>query len=183
MDSERIALIDMDGTLADYTGVLHEELEKLASPDEPPVPEDFHEGPDWLKRRAEIIKKQHGFWRNLPKVPEGFQVLQLLQDLKYEPMILTKGPTRTTSAWTEKRDWCHEHLPGTKVTITEDKGLVYGKVLFDDFPPYILRWLEWRPRGKVIMLEHPWNYDFKHEQVFRFRGSKDLEALRKWLQS
>jgi hypothetical protein len=45
--------------------------------------------------------------------------------------------------------------------------LVYGKVLYDDFPPYILRWLEWRPRGKVLMLDAQHNRDFTHPNVFR----------------
>ena len=47
--------------------------------------------------------------------------------------------------WTPTRvdreaQWCQHHLPGVPVTITMDKGLVYGKVLVDDYPPYVERW-------------------------------------------
>tara|TARA_Y100000310_G_C20512920_1_gene729762 strand:+ start:436 stop:588 length:153 start_codon:yes stop_codon:yes gene_type:complete len=48
------------------------------------------------------------------------------------------------------------------MTITEDKGIVYGKVLVDDYPCYIKRWLENRPRGLVIMPAHSYNRDFEH---------------------
>ena len=55
--------------------------------------------------------------------------------------------------------------------MTEDKGLVYGKVLFDDWPEYITSWLEYRPRGLVIMPNHPHNQGFKHPNVIRYIGS------------
>ena len=37
----------------------------------------------------------------------------------------------------------------------------------DDWPEYIKPWLEWRPRGLVIMPDQPWNQDFEHPQVVR----------------
>jgi hypothetical protein len=88
-------------------------------------------------------------------------------------MILTKGPYNATSAWTEKVQWCREHIYYVPITITEDKSLVYGKVLVDDWPPYVTQWLEWRPRGLVIMPDQPWNQDFIHPNVFRYRGHQD----------
>jgi hypothetical protein len=73
-------------------------------------------------------------------------------------------------------------LPDAQVTITQDKGLVYGKVLFDDWPGYITRWLEWRPRGLVLMLDHSWNQGFQHDNVIRITSEADfprvIEALK-----
>jgi hypothetical protein len=48
-------------------------------------------------------------------------------------VILTQGPRRNANAWTGKKLWIDRNLgPDTDVTITRDKGLVYGKVLVDD---------------------------------------------------
>lgn len=179
-DSDKVALIDMDGTLALYDFALFKALEELRSPNDPEVSLHGHH-PPWLRNRIKLIRQQPGFWRNLEKDELGFMTLDLLKELEYSLMVLTKGPVTTTSAWTEKREWCHEHLPGVPVTVTENKGLVYGKVLFDDYPPYIQAWLKWRPRGKVIMTHHAWNQDFEHERVFRLGTPEDLPALRAFL--
>ena len=82
-------------------------------------------------------------------------------------------------AWGEKLEWCRLHLPeDVQVTLTEDKGLVYGRVLVDDWPPYVLRWLEWRKRGLVIMPAREWNEGFEHRQVIRYvAGQNDAEVL------
>jgi 5'-nucleotidase len=39
----------------------------------------------------------------------------------------------------EKVEWCRQHLPGTSLAITEDKGVIAGDVLAEDWPPYIAR--------------------------------------------
>jgi 5'-nucleotidase len=168
-ETEHVALLDLDGTLADYDTSMRTKLEALRSPGEPELGDDFHDGPEWLQNRRALIKNAPGFWRDLQRINRGFEVLEVLRQLKFELMVLTKGPSRATSAWTEKVLWCQEHLPDVKVTVTEDKGLVYGRVLFDDWPPYFLRWLKWRPRGLVIMLDHPHNRGFEHPNVFRYR--------------
>lgn len=170
-DAEPVFLVDLDGTLADFDGGMKSELVKLMSPGEtmPPEGEEWDESQPWLKARRDLIKRQPGFWRNLLVIHDGIRVLSMAQRLKFQPMVLTKGPFKTTGAWTEKVDWCRDHIPDVPVTVTEDKGLVYGRVLFDDWPAYALRWLEWRPRGLVVMLEHPWNKDFAHPNVFHYR--------------
>jgi hypothetical protein len=116
---------------------------------------------------------------------EGFQVLDVIKEIGFSLNVLTKGPFKTTSAWTQKVDWSREHLGDIPVTITEDKGLTYGRVLFDDWPPYIKDWLAWRPRGLVVMLGHTWNQGFVHPNVVRIDRSNlnaDLEVVRKRLQ-
>jgi 5'-nucleotidase len=185
---EKIALIDLDGTIADYDQNMRRELLKTLSPVEHEqygeliksgdIYETRH---DWLNARADLIKKQTGFWRNLPLIADGYAIYQLLGQLGYRRVILTKGPKRTTSAWTEKLEWCQKHVPHASVTITQDKGLVYGKVLFDDYPPYIERWLEWRPRGKVLMLDTLYNQGFEHPQVLRITSSSFFSDVKIFL--
>ncbi len=172
--SEPIALVDLDGTLADFDGAMAEKLAALRSPGEDPVLEAYgKEKHPWLEARRDLIKSQPGFWKNLPRITDGFAVLSVIREIGFEIHILTKGPAKTTSAWTEKVEWSQAHVPDAAITVTFDKGLVYGRVLFDDWPPYIERWLAWRPRGFVIMLDHPWNQGFEHPNVFRYKRLND----------
>lgn len=177
---EAIALFDMDGTLADFDGAMREKLALLESPDEQQVDVAalFETGttPDWLEARKALIKKQPGFWKCLKRFPLGFDVLEIARELKFINHILTKGPRKTTSAWTEKVKWCAREVPDCLVTIGQDKGLLYGKMLTDDWPKYMIRWLEWRPRGLGIMPAQKWNEDFTHPNVVRYDGTNLAEV-------
>jgi 5'-nucleotidase len=180
--AEPIALVDMDGTLADYDLGMKRDLIRLCSPEEKKLvveAADMHEleklGAHW-KHRMDMIKQQAGWWWRLPRMEDQFKVLNTMRRMHFDIHILTKGPWKTTSAWSEKVEWCREHTPYASVHISEDKGLVYGKVLMDDWPPYIRRWLTWRPRGLVIMPAHPWNEDFRHPNVVRWDGSPEAWA-------
>lgn len=179
-EPEKVALIDMDGTMVDYAGQMQADLAKLAAPGEEPisVEQAWTEGaPEHIKKRMELIKRQEGWWLNLPDLELGHDVLRVVRKIGFDCHILTKGPYRTTSAWSEKVQWCRERFDrGVKVTITEDKGLVYGRVLVDDFPDYMLRWLEWRPRGLGIMPKNSLNADFRHPRVILYDGSNMAEV-------
>lgn len=178
MTSEAVALIDMDGTLADYDGQMRQDLLPVMNPAEVFPALGPNDDLPHIEARKNLIKRQPGWWRKLPKLADGFHILDVLRALDFRLMILTKGPYSTTAAWTEKVEWCREHVPDAQVSIVEDKGLVYGKVLVDDWPPYIIRWLEWRPRGLVVMPDRPWNQGFKHPNVLRYRGQEDEDDLR-----
>ena len=150
-----IALIDMDQTLCDYEGAMEKELSKVLGV---VGPVGWHSSE--YKGIVDLIKRNPGFWRTLSKIELGFKIVEMLKEAGFDLHILTKGPYRTTSAWTEKVEWCREHLPGVPVTITEDKSLMYGKILVDDWPEYCERWLKFRPRGLVIMPAYEYNYSF-----------------------
>jgi hypothetical protein len=170
---EKIALFDMDGTLANYDLSLELCMEKLRAPNEPSfkgIPRD--DAPAYLKARADIIRQDPEWWANLPRFQLGFDIWDLAEELGYRRMILTQGPKRNPNAWTGKKLWIDRNLgQNVDITITRDKGLVYGKVLVDDWPEYIERWLEWRPRGLVIMPANKANLNFKHSQVIRYDGT------------
>ncbi len=164
---ENIALFDLDGTLADFDGGMEVGMVKLATPAEIAAgtyfPREQAGEPDYIRERRRMVKRQPGFWRNLAKLPSGFRLLEIAMEVGYKIAILTKAPRTNFPAWSEKVEWCHNHLPmdkGIAVNLVEDKGLVYGKILVDDYPPYINRWLEWRPRGLVFMPEQSWNRGF-----------------------
>ncbi len=176
IDPARIALFDLDGTLADWDGHMRDHLTRLLSPGET-LPEQIHdEKLPWLKARMDVIKRQTGWWKNLPVFQLGWNVLNMARSIGFDISILTKGPYNTTSAWTEKVEWCRERLPHVKVTITEDKSMVYGRVLVDDWPEYVEPWLRVRPRGIVIMPAQPWNRKFRHERAVRYDGTNGPEV-------
>ncbi|MEZ4429917.1 MAG: hypothetical protein R3A51_19745 [Nannocystaceae bacterium] len=167
--AEPIALVDMDGTLCDYDGKMREQLAALRAPEEPPLA-DWDESPHMSARRR-MIKRLPGFWEDLAPLDLGFEVLELLRELAFDIHILTKGPADTSGAWAEKVRWCRRHVPDIPITITSDKGLLYGKVLVDDWPPYFLRWLEWRPRGLVVIPAQRWNVEYAdHPNCLRYDG-------------
>ncbi len=173
----------MDGTLVDYDGGIRDGLAELASPEDLPISDDIHHVPMYLEKRMDLIKSIPGFWKRLKPIRPGFDVYEVLNELGYTCSVLTKGPNRTRSAWTEKAEWCDHHCPGINVIIVdakdphEHKGLVYGKVLFDDFPPYVEAWLEYRPRGKAIMLEYPYNKDFEHPRVLKINQELSTQEI------
>jgi 5'-nucleotidase len=180
---EKIALFDLDGTLADYDSHMIIDYSKIKNPEEPMYYEfNRDEEPIHVKERIKKIRNQPGWWQNLPLFKLGFDVLEITNEMGFQNHILTKSPSSSPNAWTEKYNWFKENIkskfPSAKMTITEDKGLVYGTILVDDWPEYIERWLTHRPRGIVIMPAHRWNKDYKHPQVIRYDGV-NLDEVRK----
>lgn len=181
--NEKIALFDMDNTLCDFQGQIIEDLNRLRGPDEPEVA-NLDNLPEYLEERMSVIKIVPGWWRNLPRLQDGFRLLSAAIEIGFIPHILTKGPVRTVSAWTEKVEWCRSYIDQlgyTKqpidITITQRKGLVYGTVLVDDWPPYIEQWLKWRRRGLVVMPARDYNAGFRHPQVIRYNDDNFEEVV------
>lgn len=174
---EQIALFDMDGTLCDYNKALKKDMEEIKSPTEI-LPETFYNTEKtYLKKRVDLIRSKPGWWENLEKFKRGFDVLKITKKLGFQTYILTKGPTEKSKAWEEKVNWIRKNIPDAKITITEDKGIIYGRILVDDYPLYIKRWLENRPRGLVIMPAHDYNKNFKHPNVIRYDGKNKKEII------
>lgn len=173
--AEPIGLFDLDGTLADFDGSMRPKLAALRSPGEDPAAEDVaREEVPYMKERRRLIKSQPGFWRDLAPIPLGFQLLKEARAQRFLCQILSKSPRKIPHAAGEKIEWCVKYVPDLPIVLSEDKGLVYGKMLCDDWPEYIARWLTWRPRGLVIAVAQPWNVgiDTKFSKnVVRFDGT------------
>lgn len=171
-----IALYDMDGTLFDYETKLKEDLEKIAYPNEPKI-KLSKDNPDYLQNRINLITSQESWWENLPRFKLGWDVFEITKELGYSHTILTQGPRSKPLAWSGKKKCIAKHLgEDFDIMITRNKGLVYGKVLVDDFPPYIENWLKWRKNGQVIMPANEFNEYFKHPQVIRYDGTNLKEV-------
>lgn len=172
--NEPIGLIDLDGTLANYDGAMQKSLDTLSAPEEKVEETGYHKPhPPHIWARMNLIKESGEWWEDLPRFKLGFNVLEILKELDFYISILTQGPKANPIAWSHKVKWCCKNVPDLDITITRNKGLVYGKVLVDDYPEYVQQWLEHRPRGLVIVPAQKWNLNFKHSNVYEIR----------WLQS
>jgi 5'(3')-deoxyribonucleotidase len=188
--ADRVALVDLDGTIADYDSALRAGMRVLQAPNESVYigRAETDVEPPFLEARRKLVQRQPGFWRSLGRIERGFEIVDELRSLGFLLHVLTKGPTTTPSAWSEKLEWCQQHLPDAVVTVTGDKSLVYGRVLIDDFPPYFTKWIAVRPRGLVVCVAHPWNAAFAkggakaHPHVIRYDGS-NLAEVRAALQN
>lgn len=173
---DRVALIDLDGTIADYDLAMITAMKQIQHPSET-LYQKLESEPDYVKARRLLIQRQPGFWKNLKPLQLGFDIVEELRSLGFLLHVLTKGPTSTPNAWSEKLEWCKQYLPDAAVTVSGDKSLVYGRVLVDDWPSYFLKWLEVRPRGLVVCVEHELNKDIKHPNVIHYNGS-NIEELK-----
>ena len=183
----KIALFDLDNTLVDYTGGLVESLNRIRSEGEPPITRDNCYDPPaagWKRERMRLIRLVPGWWRELPVNPLGIRLFEIAREIGFEMHILTRGPVSNPNAWKEKVEWCQDRLAGDyKITITEDKSTVYGRVLVDDYPPYMTAWLEHRARGIGIMPKNAYNASFAHERVLLCDESNVDEARRRMIRS
>jgi len=168
---DNIALVDLDGTVADFDSEMKRRLEPLCGPGEPDYGDNYDDVPAYIKARRDLIKRQPGFWKGLPTIDRGFAVVSILRDVGFRLNVLTKCPKKNPRVWTEKVEWCVENLPDAQLTLTEDKTGTYGKVLVDDYPPYFLAWLKVRPRGLVIAVAQPWNKGVTHPNLIRYDGT------------
>lgn len=177
MIDDKIILFDMDCTLCDYKLAMSESMDKMKSPEEPTFDYGHDDVPDYIKERMDLVKSSVEWWTKIPRLQLGFDIWSIAIEFNLRRMILTQGPRKSQNAWTGKKIWIDENLgSNTEMTITRDKGLVYGKILVDDWPEYITNWLEWRPRGLVIMPASDHNIGFNHSQVIRYDGTNYREV-------
>lgn len=149
LNVNKIALFDMDGTLVDFQKALAIKLKLMLGPDEV-MPPNLWDMPDYMYERAQAIKREPGFWKSLPPIQWGWDVMKICREIGYDIHLLTKGPTTGARAWSEKVEWRDKYLPGTPLHIVEDKRIVYGRVFVDDYAPFIEAWLKHRPRGVAV---------------------------------
>lgn len=155
-------------------------MQPLRHPEEPPF--QSHCNDDYYNARRQLIHNQMGYWLNLERYQPGFDLLEEVKALDFKVHILTKAPRSSPNAWQEKANWCDKHLPGIDLTITQDKSLMFGDVLIDDFPAYFAPWLERHPAGKIICPAHSWNAQYArggelgNERVLRYDGTNMAEV-------
>ena len=189
---DKIALFDMDGTMFDFHGAMHKSLLSLVPPDHHHLIEacggDFHslESKVWLRNLMDLIKKEPGWWTNLPKYQPGWDVYQIAESIGFCTKILTKGPRSKSHAWQEKVECIWKHFGGYENSppidiVSKDKMGTYGRVLVEDYIPYLEPWLEKRKRGLGILIDHPYNREvngkpWSHPNCVRYTGENKAEV-------
>lgn len=183
MKTEKIALFDLDGSLADFDGAMRRDLRSMRFPGEPEIADDtnlhdLEDGLSYIRARMDFIKSKRGWWRELPRIESGFAIVRAAQKIGYHIDILTKAPRKQPQAWMEKVEWCEEQaeLVEADIHLAMNKGLVYGKLLFDDFPKFMTQWLRHRPRGLGIMPVTPYNAEYSHPNVVKYDGA-NIDAV------
>lgn len=180
---ETIVLFDMDDTLFDHNGQLIRDLEKLSNPSEPKLTEsNLFKLPQYIRERTFRIREKKEWWANLPRFQLGWDIWNLTEELDYSREILTKANLKNPAMWMGKVECIVKNMGDrTPLTITSSsKSRHYGRVLVDDFPEYCSNWLNYRPRGLVIMPAHEYNKHFSHPQLIRYDGT-NLEEVREAL--
>lgn len=177
---KKVALFDLDGTLSDYFKALTADLKKLRSPHEKPFSLPIEDNaPAYMKNRKKLIVGSESWWANLPKFKLGWDILNLAEKMGFRIVILTKASSKNPASYSGKKIWVNKYLKeGIEMIIASSKGLVYGKILVDDYPGFIKDWLKFRPRGLVIMPASNLNKNFKHKQVIRYTG-KNLKEVKR----
>jgi hypothetical protein len=172
-----VALFDMDGSIADYDAAMRRDLRSMRAPCEPLILDsdsmhDLEGEHRYLETRMRFIKSTPNWWANLPRIEMGFTIVTMASEIGYAVNILTKGPSSHPAAWKEKLEWCRAQpeLSEAAIHITMDKGLVYGTLFYDDFPPYMEAWLRHRPRGLGIMPVTDYNKCYSHPNVVKWDG-------------
>lgn len=186
MNDDNIALFDLDGSLANYEKSMLKALDDLRGPEESPCLNIWEsENQSHIKARKDLISLVPGFWINLEPLEAGFAVLDAARLIGYTPVILTKTPQFKSIASKEKHEWILKYIgEESHFNLTTSKGLVYGKVLFDDYGPYMESWLKYRPRGLGIMPAAEHNKNFKHSNVIRYdmENMSNLEEVTRLLE-
>lgn len=172
---DNIALLDMDGTVCDWHNRLSRDLRETLGDSVDKLPAET------LAKIEHLIRKQPGWYLSLEPLPLGFKIAETLLDVGFTIMVATKATTKANNAWSEKAAWCMKHLPYAHVTVSEDKTLLYGKILVDDYQKFADPWLLRRKRGYVIMPDQPWNRGYEHPRVRRVRTMEDVDNLRPFL--
>lgn len=177
----------MDGTLVDYDGAFLRDLKRISKKEERDLI-DSYKGNIWkmcsenflFERRRHMITSQYGWWVNLKPLEENIDVVRLMHEMEFEIHICTQAPFSKSFSWMEKTENIKKNLDiPVKMNIVTDKSLFYGAVLFDDYQPFMEKWLEYRPRGLGILPKNEGNKDYSHPNAIHYDGStSSFESVR-----
>jgi len=173
-----VALFDMDDTLCDTSGQRARDLMKI-SEEGAEIISDFRDPRCklYVQRQLKLIMSQPGWWENLPKLNDGFELYNLAKEEGFETQLLSKAPETYDLAWTEKKRWRDKYAQGSKLTLTEDKSRYDGEILFDDWTPYVTAWLESHPEGRAVLPSRDWNFKYKHKRATTYTRD-NIEEIR-----
>lgn len=162
-------LVDLDGVVADFDGLLHQRCAEqgipldIGGPDEQTCRflTDHATGDAWWDRARAVqaicdIVETPGWFRELPLMPGAQEGVAGLVDCGYDVWFVTKPLEANPLCGSDKYGWVCEHFPDLKgrLVLAPDKSMVRGDLLIDDAPK--MSWLsraDWRP----VVFDRPYN--------------------------
>lgn len=167
-------IVDLDGVCADFIGAYSQTglvptYNRLSG--ESVGIEDFK---NWDMKGAvknpellTYIFHNPGFFRKLALIDGCSYALQRLMSLGHEIFIATSGCT--PHSFSEKVEWCHEHLPFiplSHICLIHHKSQLHGDVIIDDGAHNARAFRAANPKAAAISMIWPYN-----------RQSQDFTAL------
>lgn len=121
--SQLVALFDIDDTLCDTTGQTNLDLRKVFNDGREIITDYTSERCQaYMRREIRRIRSQPGWWTNLPRLNDGFQLYNLMQSEGVEIEILTKMPETYPLALWEKLQWRKKNTPrANNINLTLNK--------------------------------------------------------------
>lgn len=174
---KKIALVDLDFVLCDWSEGIIPELKKLESPEEATMNYDYSD--TWklgdkypyIENRIRLVMSKRGIWKNLKPIWAGMRLYRDIEK-RFDTYILSKASKHCDLVWGEKAEWVHRHLGyETNMMLVTDKKHICGDLLFDDMPENAEYFLELNPKGRVIMPIR------KHNEFLLFGECDDRIAL------
>lgn len=176
-----VVFVDLDNTLVNYLHHKASTLKRAFPEDSLASLLDMCVAPDDLPSKYQAVhafaSRAPGWWRGIPDLPGKDNILSAVasatESLTGESIhVLTKASMNKPLCWSEKVEWFNTNVrseyPESKITISTDKSLLRGDVLFDDWPGYYEPWLEANPCGTVFCPEWPWNNSSEDPRVIKY---------------
>jgi len=164
-----VALLDVDGVLADFLSPVIESMNKLIGVNIKSEDvttwriEDMYKkhDPDAANIISDIIQ-QPGFCESLKMFPGADEFVYGLSE-KFDVYFVT-SPWDSPTWVTERNIWISSHFGEEhvrKTVYTENKHLVKGDVLIDDRYENCLHWQEAFPKSTSVLWTRPYNIQYK----------------------
>lgn len=152
---KRTALIDVDGVLAD----IHRALRlKITFPFVHTW--NSSENSDEANRQLNEIKSQRSFWEDVPEIPSGFAVVDMIKKAGYEVQFVSGIPKCGGQALVGKLNWIKKRYPYDPFHLTQDRKIFTPDILVDDGPDFVVPFLGRNYKAKVIMPRWDYNEDY-----------------------
>lgn len=134
---KKVILVDLDGVLADYDGLLGQEFIKKY----PDIPWDsrrkeFELSPE-MDKLAKAIVTQPGFFASLAPIAGCIECIKRMDQNGHDVKFCTAPLAEYKYCIPEKYAWIEQHFGKDwtrKVIMTKDKTLIVGDYLIDDKP-------------------------------------------------
>jgi 5'(3')-deoxyribonucleotidase len=175
-------LLDMDGTICNFTGAVKREVLALGYGFGDNVVwaiEDAIEGCDHPKALVSEICGNVDFWSTLEPYPYAYEILKELN--KEVDITVCTNPWKDEKAFKQaKIDYIRDHygfLRKNPIIFTDEKEKVDGDVIFDDKPKTLEKCKEVMITVKPV---RTWNVDT--EADFSFNSWKEVPKIMKTIE-